>query len=81
MSGSLLLVASLEDSTGIVHILVFDGLAEVGSWDVAQCGNSLGDYAPVRFDAPEGLPLDSLCQTCFKSIGNHWLALSGMSPV
>jgi hypothetical protein len=71
-----LLACSLEDGSGIVHILVFRD--DVGTWDVAYCGEGLGDYAPVKFES-DGYPLALMCGRCFEAVGTHRSTLEVMA--
>ena len=51
-----------------LHVLVFRSPIEVGSWDVAYCGASLGDYVPVDFGV-NGVALSSICASCIEGFG------------
>lgn len=53
------------DKTGTVHVLVFSFPEQIDTWDVANCGTSLGDWE--AFDLRRDGPVQSsaLCVTCF----------------
>lgn len=53
------------DPTKTVHLLMFNDPSDIDTWDVANCGTSLGDWD--AFDVLREGPISSvaLCKTCF----------------